>query len=120
MDGFKRHIEEHFARLVAGGLSPNEAAAEALRLAKKGATVAAPPCAEAVSRYGPLCRALVGPFKSICVVGQPRRHKKLLVLDIDHTIYDPSEYAGARGSTVKQDEAMMSRCRPRLHELLGL
>ena len=97
----KRRVSEQFARLVAKGYSPNEAAAEALRLAKQAEAPPAP-ASEAASRYGPLCRALVGPFQSICVVGTPRREKKLLVLDIDHTIYDP---LGVRGPEGQHGEA---------------
>ncbi|CAK9079269.1 Ubiquitin-like domain-containing CTD phosphatase 1 (Nuclear proteasome inhibitor UBLCP1) [Durusdinium trenchii] len=138
MEQLKQRVQEHFHRLVQNGSSPNEAAVQALALAKAeanrpspyGAVSPSPPAAapaisfggreEGLSRFGPLCLGLVGPFRSICVVGQPRPGKRLLVLDIDHTIYDPSEYGGNRGSTVKHpsDEAMITRCRPKLHEFL--
>jgi len=76
------------------------------------------------SKYGPLCLGLAGPFQSICITGEPRAGKKLLVLDIDHTIYDPSDCRGARGSVLKSDdngfygEELGARCRPGLHEFL--
>lgn len=76
---------------------------------------------EGASRFGPLCLDLVGPFRSICVTGAPRIGKNLLVLDIDHTIYDPSEFGGSKGSTVRafgSDQAMVARCRPGLHTFL--
>eukprot|EP00439_Symbiodinium_sp_Y106_P023950 s1786_g2.t3 len=55
------------------------------------------------------------------VTGAPRVGKNLLVLDIDHTIYDPSEFGGSKGSTVRafgSDQAMVARCRPGLHTFL--
>jgi hypothetical protein len=76
------------------------------------------------SKYGPLCLGLAGPFQSICIVGESRPGKKLLVLDIDHTIYDPSDHEGSRGSVVRSradglyDESVTARCRPGLHEFL--
>lgn len=141
----KQRIHDHFHRLTQAGCDPNQAAVQALALAKAELEVDAaaeqkpdtmtdavsstPPtwCIEQTadcSKYGPLCLGLVGPFHSICVVGEPRMHKNLLVLDIDHTIYDPSEYGGSKGSTVKSndngfyDESTLARCRPGLHEFL--
>jgi len=79
----------------------------------------------AANKYGPLCLGLAGPFQSICIVGEPRPGKKLLVLDIDHTIYDPSDHGGSRGSVVRSnscglyDESITARCRPGLHEFLA-
>mmetsp|Transcript_56401 Transcript_56401/g.120002 ORF Transcript_56401/g.120002 Transcript_56401/m.120002 type:complete len:442 (-) Transcript_56401:51-1376(-) len=75
------------------------------------------------SKYGPLCRGLAGPFQSVCIVGEPRYGKKLLVLDIDHTIYDPSTHEGSKGSVVSSktfgfDESFVARCRPHLHNFL--
>mmetsp|Transcript_53406 Transcript_53406/g.153188 ORF Transcript_53406/g.153188 Transcript_53406/m.153188 type:complete len:420 (+) Transcript_53406:90-1349(+) len=156
----KELIQRHFHRLVSEGRSPNEAAVEALELAKAeavasgaapaapaaaaipavGASGAPPPASSAeeaaagqaasraarhgASKYGPLCLGLAGPFQSICIVGEPRLGKKLLVLDIDHTIYDPSNHDGVKGSVVSSnanglfDESVVARCRPGLHEFL--
>ncbi|CAL1152578.1 unnamed protein product [Cladocopium goreaui] len=159
MSELKQVIHTHFQRLVQEGKNPNEAAVQALSLAREefytkgrcaaetqtakpavGKTASKEPSVPSPytrpndvpsaspmpffqrqegNRFGLLCLGLVGPFKSICVVGQPRLGKKLLVLDIDHTIYDPSEYGGNKGSTVKQvSDETMTRCRPRLHEFL--
>jgi len=147
----KQRVHEHFQKLMQSGCDPNEAAVQALALARaelageatasqkeEFPTVSSPPAASTsltpptwhiektanCSKYGPLCLGLMGPFQSICVVGEPRLHKKLLILDIDHTIYDPSEYGGSKGSTVKSnnsgfyDESTVARCRPGLHEFL--
>eukprot|EP00931_Biecheleriopsis_adriatica_P045210 TRINITY_DN25914_c0_g1_i1.p1 TRINITY_DN25914_c0_g1~~TRINITY_DN25914_c0_g1_i1.p1 ORF type:complete len:418 (-),score=82.21 TRINITY_DN25914_c0_g1_i1:222-1475(-) len=145
----KQRIHDHFNRLREAGVDANEAAAQALAAAQAElqseqaqrastaaeaeadvtAEAAAAPSAlqqpgAGTSRYGPLCLGLVGPFQSICVVGEPRAGKKLVVLDIDHTIYDPSEHEGCRGSTVKSnrngffDESTLARPRPGLHEFL--
>jgi len=160
-------VGEHFQRLVKEGVVPNEAAVQALALAKAEvqklavesqpsetpkpaeATPAEPPKPatptpavastaasatedllraqrrqEGHAKYGPLCLGLAGPFQSICICGEPRPGKKLLVLDIDHTIYDPSEHGGSKGSVVRSgadgryDESVVARCRPGLHEFL--
>eukprot|EP00930_Biecheleria_cincta_P059863 TRINITY_DN45579_c0_g1_i1.p1 TRINITY_DN45579_c0_g1~~TRINITY_DN45579_c0_g1_i1.p1 ORF type:complete len:408 (-),score=72.69 TRINITY_DN45579_c0_g1_i1:857-2080(-) len=146
---FKQLVHDHFHRLVQSGLGPNDEAAGALSAAKSevageadmiprlavetGAHIAPPsnsnpPAWHASSagstKYGPLCLGLAGPFESICVTGELRVGKKLLVLDIDHTIYDPSEYGGTKGSVVKSDhsgfydESTVARCRPGLHTFL--
>lgn len=140
---FTQLVKDHFQQFLNDGHEPNEAAARALRCAEEEsnnqAAVATPsqqpatpamPSATGVtadagaSRYGPLCLGLAGPFQSICVTGQPRLGKRLLVLDIDHTIYDPSNHEGSKGSVVKSnasgfyDESVMARCRPGLHEFL--
>lgn len=146
---FKQLVHEHFHRLVQSGLGPNEAAAGALSAAKSevaGEAEMTPRPARATgermappadssppnwhgssagsAKYGSLCLGLVGPFESICVTGELRVGKKLLVLDIDHTIYDPSEYGGTKGSVVRSDqsgfydESTVARCRPGLHMFL--
>eukprot|EP00933_Yihiella_yeosuensis_P033797 TRINITY_DN27430_c0_g1_i1.p1 TRINITY_DN27430_c0_g1~~TRINITY_DN27430_c0_g1_i1.p1 ORF type:complete len:467 (-),score=84.05 TRINITY_DN27430_c0_g1_i1:194-1525(-) len=157
----KQRVHEHFQQLLLDGLSPNEAAVQALAVVKaasassegseteNAASASSPSGSEAATaigaevqqqlvfqqqagfqsqrngrrrkeeKYGPLCLALAGPFQSVCVVGEPRLGKKLLVLDIDHTIYDPSTYGGTRGATVNSyDESTAARCRPGLHDFL--
>ena len=71
----------------------------------------------AVAKFGPLCLALAGPFETICVVGEARPGKKLLVMDIDHTLYDPSGH-NATIADVAFDVSIAKRCRPGLEEFL--
>lgn len=71
----------------------------------------------AQEKYGPLCKGLAGPFQSICLLGKARAGKKLLVIDIDQTIYDPSE-KGAVIDDSSVDGSIVSRCRPGLHDFL--
>jgi len=136
---FKQRVHKHFHRLLQAGSSPNEAAVQALEAAQAEAKNEATQKASTLAtwqlllsgtalagkqKYGELCLGLVGPFQSICVVGEPRLGKKLLVLDIDHTIYDPSQHAGCKGSVVRSDrngfydESTVARCRPGLQEFL--
>lgn len=136
---FKERVQSNFFHLVQQGLSPNDAAVKALSMAKEVAGPKAPlaltppippiavipdPLAAAQAKYGPLCLGLAGPFQSICIVGEPRPGKKCLVLDIDHTLYDPSDHGGSKAAVVTSnahgfyDESVTGRCRPRLHEFL--
>lgn len=103
---FKERVKYHFSILVTTGLPPNDAAVQAMEIvraeqsavaatdiAAAAATAAAAAAAataaavqdEGAAKFGPLCLGLAGPYKSICLTGEARKGKKLLVLDVDHT-----------------------------------
>lgn len=100
---FKERVKYHFSILVTTGLPPNDAAVQVLQIVKTeaaaaataatAATAAAAAAAataaaaqdEGAAKFGPLCLGLAGPYKSICLTGEAREGKKLLVLDVDHT-----------------------------------
>ena len=75
----------------------------------------------AIARFGSLpttVRGLAGPFQSICVLGEPRPGKRLCVMDIDHTLYDPTGQGNATISEAAYDASIGSRCRPGLDAFL--